>query len=412
MYLENGCDELESLWEQQRQKDAQNLVLEKKLSHYRSWINTLQNKVSQQNPQTFKNAKRLYIGGFLPTTTEESLRAFLHTLMKQTGGCCNPGNPVLSVRIMKDRNFAFAEFRSIEETVNATALDGVCFEGNVGIRLKIRRPSNYDINAALLLGPLTADPTMNLSGLDICRSTVEDSPHKLFIGGLPYEYSEERVKDLIEHFADVKSFNLVMDRVTGKSKGYAFCELIDESKTDWIIQQLNARKLENKLLTVKRSIEGGKNTNSILLQSMMNPGLQTGSSSSFPSDFTSLPHHGRGTTSPDQLLISPPRPYTALGLTGSCENLIGSTPLDRGIQTDQLLTQLAVQGQRPSSVISQLCSLSNLGTEAFPNGASFPMDSDLLTSSLPGNCFLHDRTRTEPLGSLQGLENPSGASLW
>lgn len=59
---------------------------------------------------------------------------------------------------------------------------------------------------------------MDTSGLDICRSTVEDSPNKLFIGGLPYENSEEEVRDLMASFGALKSFNLVMDRNTGKSK--------------------------------------------------------------------------------------------------------------------------------------------------------------------------------------------------
>lgn len=46
------------------------------------------------------------------------------------------------------------------------------------------RPSNYDITTAIMLGPITPDPTMDTSTLDICRTLVEDSPSKLFIGEL------------------------------------------------------------------------------------------------------------------------------------------------------------------------------------------------------------------------------------
>ena len=70
---------MQALWEQQRQKDAQILVLQKKLSHYRSWITSLQNKVQQQNPQALKNAKRLYIGGFHTGTTEVIINKAPHT---------------------------------------------------------------------------------------------------------------------------------------------------------------------------------------------------------------------------------------------------------------------------------------------------------------------------------------------
>jgi len=46
-----------------------------------------------------------------------------------------------------------------------------------------------------------------------------------------------------------------MDKVTGKSKGYAFCQF-DEGATDYVIAALNQKKVGNKILTVKRALEG------------------------------------------------------------------------------------------------------------------------------------------------------------
>lgn len=86
------------------------------------------------------------------------------------------------------------------------------------VNVQVKRPSNYDVNSAVLLGPVTPDPTIDISGLDICCSTVEDSPNKLFIGGLPYDNTEEQVRSILASFGALKSFNLVMDRNTGKSK--------------------------------------------------------------------------------------------------------------------------------------------------------------------------------------------------
>jgi RNA recognition motif. (a.k.a. RRM, RBD, or RNP domain) len=82
----------------------------------------------------------------------------------------------------------------------------------------VRRPSNYDTNVAVCLGPVVPDPTLELSTLDICRTVVEDSPHKLFVGGLPCDWSEEQVKELLQPYGSLRSFNLVMDKITGKSK--------------------------------------------------------------------------------------------------------------------------------------------------------------------------------------------------
>lgn len=58
---------------------------------------------------------------------------------------------------------------------------------------QVRRPNNYDVNMAVMLGPTEPDPTMDVSTLDIVKTVVQDSPHKLFIGGLPCDWSEEQV---------------------------------------------------------------------------------------------------------------------------------------------------------------------------------------------------------------------------
>ena len=59
--------------------------------------------------------------------------------------------------------------------------------------LQIRRPNNYDHSIAETLGPTDYNPTINLDGLDIVRTVVNDSPDKLFIGGLPCEWKEDEV---------------------------------------------------------------------------------------------------------------------------------------------------------------------------------------------------------------------------
>ena len=59
--------------------------------------------------------------------------------------------------------------------------------------IQIRRPNNYDINVSLMLGPTEPDPTMDVSSLDIVKTVVQDSPHKLFIGGLPCDWTEDQV---------------------------------------------------------------------------------------------------------------------------------------------------------------------------------------------------------------------------
>ena len=62
--------------------------------------------------------------------------------------------------------------------------------------LQIRRPNNYASHIAAVLGPQTPDPTMDLSSLNVVKTVVPDSPSKLFIGGLPCDWSEDQVGPL------------------------------------------------------------------------------------------------------------------------------------------------------------------------------------------------------------------------
>ena len=49
------------------------------------------------------------------------------------------------------------------------------------------------MNVAVVLGPTDPDPTMDLTSLDIIKTVVQDTPNKLFIGGLPCDWTEEQV---------------------------------------------------------------------------------------------------------------------------------------------------------------------------------------------------------------------------
>jgi hypothetical protein len=72
--------------------------------------------------------------------TEEAMMEFFNQQMHMAGLATGPGNPVLAVQINLDKNFAFLEIRSVEESSSALAFDGINFMGQ---SLKIRRPSDY-----------------------------------------------------------------------------------------------------------------------------------------------------------------------------------------------------------------------------------------------------------------------------
>ena len=52
---------------------------------------------------------------------------FFNAQMRTAGLSQAPGDPILSVQINMDKNFAFLEFRSVDETSQALAFDGIQF---------------------------------------------------------------------------------------------------------------------------------------------------------------------------------------------------------------------------------------------------------------------------------------------
>lgn len=120
---------------------------------------------------------------------------FFNAQMRAAGLSQAPGDPILAVQINMDKNFAFLEFRSVDETTQALAFDGIQFMGQ---SLKIRRPSDYK--------PLPGQeeaPKIHLSG--IISTIVGDSPNKVFVGGLPNYLNDDQVSWLISIFQDLFS---------------------------------------------------------------------------------------------------------------------------------------------------------------------------------------------------------------
>ncbi|XP_075771287.1 splicing factor U2AF 65 kDa subunit isoform X3 [Pelodiscus sinensis] len=202
--------------------------------------------------QMTRQARRLYVGNIPFGITEEAMMDFFNAQMRLGGLTQAPGNPVLAVQINQDKNFAFLEFRSVDETTQAMAFDGIIFQGQ---SLKIRRPHDYQP-----LPGMSENPSVYVPG--VVSTVVPDSAHKLFIGGLPNYLNDDQVKELLTSFGPLKAFNLVKDSATGLSKGYAFCEYVDINVTDQIskaIAGLNGMQLGDKKLLVQRASVGAKN---------------------------------------------------------------------------------------------------------------------------------------------------------
>uniref|UniRef100_T1JH34 RRM domain-containing protein n=1 Tax=Strigamia maritima TaxID=126957 RepID=T1JH34_STRMM len=81
-------------------------------------------------------------------------------------------------------------------------------------------------------------------------SAAERSIRSVFVGNIPYEATEEQLKDIFSEVGPVISFRLVYDRETGKPKGYGFCEYKDQDTALSAMRNLNGYELNGRALRV------------------------------------------------------------------------------------------------------------------------------------------------------------------
>ncbi len=73
---------------------------------------------------------------------------------------------------------------------------------------------------------------------------------RLFVGGLPYETTEEELKKAFSNSGTVESVNIITDRMTGRSKGFGFVEMASDEEGDKAIEAWNKKEFNDRTLTV------------------------------------------------------------------------------------------------------------------------------------------------------------------
>ncbi len=73
----------------------------------------------------------------------------------------------------------------------------------------------------------------------------------IFVARLSYGTSEESLRKLFESYGEVDSVKIIMDRDTGRSKGYGFVEMPNDSEGNAAISELNESELDGRSIVVK-----------------------------------------------------------------------------------------------------------------------------------------------------------------
>jgi RNA recognition motif-containing protein len=80
---------------------------------------------------------------------------------------------------------------------------------------------------------------------------------KLFIGGLAFSTSTERLREVFAAAGQVESAAVVTDRDTGRSRGFGFVEMATAEEADQAIAQFNGKDVDGRQLRVEKASAGG-----------------------------------------------------------------------------------------------------------------------------------------------------------
>ncbi len=73
---------------------------------------------------------------------------------------------------------------------------------------------------------------------------------KLYVGNLPYNVTEDQLRELFSQAGQIKDVALITDRQTGRSKGFAFVEFNTQAEAEKAIEMFNNQDFEGRPLTV------------------------------------------------------------------------------------------------------------------------------------------------------------------
>ena len=75
----------------------------------------------------------------------------------------------------------------------------------------------------------------------------------IYVGNLSYGMSESELRDAFAAFGEVSSVKVLMDRETGRSRGFGFVEMPDQSEGEAAVSNLNGKELDGRALRVNEA---------------------------------------------------------------------------------------------------------------------------------------------------------------
>jgi RNA recognition motif-containing protein len=75
----------------------------------------------------------------------------------------------------------------------------------------------------------------------------------LYVGNLSYDTTEDTLRTLFAEYGEIQSVNLITDRYTGRSRGFAFVEMATEQAAEEAMSGLNGKQVDDREIKVDKA---------------------------------------------------------------------------------------------------------------------------------------------------------------
>ncbi|MCF8231292.1 MAG: RNA-binding protein [Bacteroidales bacterium] len=84
----------------------------------------------------------------------------------------------------------------------------------------------------------------------------------IYVGNLHYDLSEDQLREIFEDFGTVNSVKIITDKFSGKSKGFGFVEMADDTEANQAMEELNDAEVKGRSMRVNQARERTDNRRS------------------------------------------------------------------------------------------------------------------------------------------------------
>ncbi|MCD4745346.1 MAG: RNA-binding protein [Bacteroidales bacterium] len=81
----------------------------------------------------------------------------------------------------------------------------------------------------------------------------------IYVGNLHYNVNEDELKKIFEEYGEVSSVKLIIDKYSGRSKGFGFIEMPNDDEGNKAIEEINGTEVTGRVIKVNQAREKNDN---------------------------------------------------------------------------------------------------------------------------------------------------------